>query len=194
MGLELIKPVPILNDLYFRLWLWDGKSKINRTQNYLNKDDKILDIGCGPASVSLLLTQKGYDVTPLDIKDLSFTDSIKPVVYDGNHIPFEDKEFDVSLLLTVLHHVHDPIKLISEAVRVSKKIILIEDVYDNPFQKYLTYFADSLINLEIIGHPHSNKSDRQWKYIFNEMGLMLSDSTIMRYIYFFRQATYVLNA
>lgn len=93
MGIEHIKPIPILNNLYFSLWLLDARSKINRIKNSIGDHDKILDVGCGPGSVSLLLKEQGYDVISLDIKDISFTNKVKPVLYDGHFIPFGDKEF-----------------------------------------------------------------------------------------------------
>ncbi|NIP38730.1 MAG: class I SAM-dependent methyltransferase [Candidatus Dadabacteria bacterium] len=193
MGLEHIKSIPVLKDLYFKLWLEDAQSKIKHIENYLGADKKILDIGCGPGSVCLLLNDMGFNVTALDVKDLTYTDKVKPAIYDGSNIPFKDKEFDTSLLLTVLHHVYDPEALLKEAIRVSEKIIIIEDVYNGTLQQYLTYIADSLVNFEIIGHPHTNKSDKEWKEQFGKLGLKLSNSSVNNYMCFFKQAVYVLE-
>ncbi len=139
-----------------------------------------------------MLQEKGYDVTALDIKDLTYTDKIKPVLYDGRTIPFADNQFDISLLLTVLQHVSDPINLLEESARVSKKIIIIEDVYNSIFQQYLTYIVDSLVNFEIFGHPHTNMTDKQWRDQFDKLGLKLFTAYVDNYIYLFRQAVYVL--
>lgn len=193
MGLEHLKSIPLLNDVYFKIWLKDAASKINRIFTHLGQEDKILDIGCGPGSVSLLLKEEGYDVTALDIKDLTYTDRINPVLYNWRTIPFADKQFDISLLLRVLHHVSDPINLLKEAARVSKKIIIIEDVYNSTIQQCLTYIVDSLVNFEISGHPHTNNTDIQWRDQFDKHGLKLSTASVDNYIYLFRQAVYVLN-
>lgn len=93
----------------------------------------------------------------------------------------------------VLHHVSEPSKLLNEAARVSNKVIIIEDVYDSPIQKYLIYITDSIVNLEITGHLHTNNSHNGWKQTFEDLGLKLTNSSINDYIFLFRQATYVLN-
>ena len=114
-----------------------------------------MDIGSGTCNVCEILSKKGYEITPLDVHDLSFVNNIKPVIYDGNKIPYANNKFDQTLILTVLHHTPNPEKILQEAKRVSKRIIIIENVYSNWLHKYLTYFFDSLLNLEFIGHPHT---------------------------------------
>jgi len=69
-------------------------------------------------------------------------------LYDGKKIPYDDDSFDVALLITVLHHTPHPEKILQEAQRVAKKIVLVEDVYSTVFHKYVTYFFDSLVNFE----------------------------------------------
>ncbi|MGH8750835.1 MAG: class I SAM-dependent methyltransferase [Burkholderiales bacterium] len=179
-----------LKSLVFQAWLWDAKQKINKI-NIL--EHKLLDIGCGPGSVCLLLKQRGHDVTALDVEDLSFTPEVKPLLYDGKKIPFENDAFDVALLLTVLHHTPDPKAILLEAKRVARKIIVIEDVYRNRLQQCLTYFFDSLFNLEFFGHPHSNKTEAQWQALFAELGLKLQQTDSWRFLLLFRQALYVLE-
>ncbi|MFH1451515.1 MAG: class I SAM-dependent methyltransferase, partial [bacterium] len=148
---------------------------VKEIRSFLSKNSKILDIGSGTCNICEVLRKNGHDVTPLDIQNLSFTDSIRPILYDGIKIPFDDDKFDISLIITVLHHTAEPDKILEEAARVSKQIIIIEDIYTNVIHKYLTYFFDSLLNLEFVGHPHTNKSDKQWKVTFNELGLKLID-------------------
>jgi len=194
MGLGLLRNIQFINNLYFKLWLWDATNKINRIESYLNKESKILDIGCGTAAVTLLLKEKGFNVTPIDIEDQSFISYINPIIYDGSRIPIDDNEFDISLVLTVLHHVYNPVKLIKEAKRLSKKIIIIEDIYTNTLQKYLTFIVDSIINFEFIEHPHSNKADKEWKDIFEENELKLTYSSKLNYLIFFKQALYILDS
>ncbi|MCK4588275.1 class I SAM-dependent methyltransferase [Candidatus Woesebacteria bacterium] len=148
---------------------------VRLVSRYINEKDKILDIGCGVCDVAKNLVDSGFDVAALDVKDISIHKDITPVVYDGEKIPFENDFFDVAFLITVLHHIKEPEKLLREAKRVSKRIIIIEDIYESNFQKLLTYLMDSLINFEFIGHPHSNKSDKEWKKEFKKQGLKLLD-------------------
>ena len=149
---------------------------VRLVSRYINKKDKILDVGCGACDVAKSLVDSGFDVTALDVKNLSIHKDITPVVYGGEKMPFDNDSFDVAFLITVLHHLKEPEKLLRETKRVSKRIIIIEDIYESNFQKLLTYLMDSLTNFEFIGHPHSNKSDKEWKKEFKKQGLKLLDS------------------
>jgi len=48
------------------------------------------------------------------------------VIYDGIKLPFEDSQFDVSLLNETLHHCEDPESVLIEAKRVAKSVYVIE--------------------------------------------------------------------
>jgi len=154
-----------------------GNQRINKILNLigpcLKKKDKIIDIGSGPCIMAKRLLENGHSLTPVDVKDLSFYKDIEPIIYNGKKLPFKNDSFDVALLIAVLHHTPDPIKIIKEAKRVAKRIIIVEDVYENTFQKLLTFGVDSLINLEFFGHPHSNKNDEEWLKVFKDLNLKL---------------------
>jgi hypothetical protein len=56
--------------------------------------------------------------------------------------------------------------------------------------------ADSWVNWEWRGHPHSNRSDAQWRETFGRLGLRVASSD--EHIHWlwpwrFRHATYVLE-
>jgi ubiquinone/menaquinone biosynthesis C-methylase UbiE len=193
MSLAVIKNHSLLKELVFKVWLWDAKFKIERIQEYLSPKDRILDIGTGPGSVCLLMNGESYNVTPVDVIDQTLSPEIDPEIYNGKKLPYENSSFDTALILTVLHHTSNPEEILLETKRVANKIIIIEDIYSNPFQKYLTYFVDSIVNMEFWGHPHSNKSDREWKELFIELGLKLKGAKYNRFLLFFRQATYYLE-
>lgn len=150
---------------------------IHQFEQYLKKGDRLLDIGSGTCNIVDTLQKTGYDVTALDIDNLSFIPAITPELYDGKKIPYPDKHFDVSLIITVLHHTTNSEQIIKEAARVASKIIIIEDIYANNIQKYLTYFLDSLLNLEFRGHPHANRTDQAWKELFLSYGYKLSHTS-----------------
>jgi len=193
MSLEILQNNSFLKELVFKVWLWDAKFKIERISEYLSLKDKILDIGTGPGSVCLLMNREGYNLTPVDVIDQTLSSEVIPEIYDGKKLPYNNSSFDTALILTVLHHTSNPEKVLSEAKRVSKKIIIIEDIFINPIQKYLTFFVDSIVNLEFISHPHSNKSDNEWKELFIELGLKLKEAKYNRFLLFFRQAVYYLE-
>lgn len=143
---------------------------------FLLNRNEILDIGSGFCRIARILRDKGYQVTPVDIQNLSIVEEIRPIICDGKKLPFTNNSFDTALLLTVLHHTADPEAILKEANRVSKEIIIIEDIYKNTGQKYFTFVMDSLINLEFFGHPHTNKSDVGWKKLFEGLNINLKGS------------------
>lgn len=165
----------------------------NYFRRYLSSKGRIIEIGGGSCDIANILIHDGYKVKVVDIQDLSLFKQIKPIIYNGVNIPFSDKSFDVALLVTVLHHIHKSEIVLKEAQRVAKKVIIVEEVYKDNLQKYLTFLMDSITNLEFIGHPHSNKTDLEWKSQFKKMNLNLIDSTYERFWLFFTQATYILG-
>lgn len=193
MSLAILQNNSFLKELLFKVWLWDAKFKIERIAEYISLKDKILDIGTGPGSVCLLMNRRGYNLTPIDVQNRTLSQEIEPEIYDGKKLPYNNSSFDTALILTVLHHTPNPEEILLEAKRVADKIIIIEDIYTNPIQRYLTYFVDSIVNMEFSGHPHSNKSDNEWKEVFLELGLKLKAAKYSRFLLFFRQATYYLE-
>lgn len=177
----------------YRFWRSDSKRKVSWIRIYLHITDKVLDLGAGPCWVTSLLREEQFNVIPLDIEDRSIIGGIGSIVYDGRNIPYSDNEFDVALVLTVLHHVKDPISLMKEVKRVSKRIIVIEDIYSNNTQRGLVKFLDSMINLEFKGHPHNNKNDNQWKTLFKDMGFTLKDTQYHKMMGIFTQSVYLLE-
>ncbi len=88
----------------------------------------VLDIGTGTGfglNVAMdALREKatrfaGCDVSPemLDIASTRLNDA-ELVLFDGVRLPFEDGEFDLVMLVSMLHHLRDPVPLLHEAARV----------------------------------------------------------------------------
>ena len=189
----------LLHRKWFREWVMKSiparlRIKQARIARHLSAGVPILDIGAGHGGLCKALRADGFDVTPLDIQNLSFFPDVVPILYDGRQLPFPDKAFDTSLMITMLHHTPDPVQLITEACRVTRRrLVIMEDIYSNPIQKELTFFTDSLVNLEFEGHPHTNKTDAEWLAEFQKMGLKLVFREDFRTLLFFRQVIYVLE-
>lgn len=166
--------------------------KKKRLFKFYSNEENILDIGSGNCGLNLLIKNAGYQITSLDIVNKSVFEDIQPIIYEGQKLPFKDKEFEVVQLITVLHHIKEPEKNIAEALRVGKKLIIMEDIYENELQKYLTFTADSINNWEFLGHPHTNKSDAEWRKLFKNMGLKVVKAEYYDFLIFFKQVTYIL--
>ncbi len=184
---------PILGPLVFAGWKFDAARKLNWMKRHLTYMGSHIEIGSGPGSVLDVMRQKNYDVDGLDIQDSSFRDDLRPVLYSGIQMPFCKHAYDTALLLTVLHHTSNPEHVLSEAARISKRLIVIEDVYETRFMEWLTKRFDSLMNLEFFGHPHNNRTDAQWQATFERLGLSVHHKSIHRVAGIFKQAIYVLE-
>lgn len=179
--------------MVFRLGRGRGRFFADLITPHMAVRDTVLDIGTGTGNVCAVLRERHYRVTPLDVEDLSFSDTVQPTIYDGVTMPYPANTFMVALLLTVLHHTPDPEAVLSEAARVARRVIIIEDIYDSTFHKYLTFFCDSLFNAEFRGHPHSNKSDSAWQMLFRQRGYKIVSVHYTRSFVVFKHAVYVLE-
>ncbi len=95
------------------------------------------------------------------------------VVYEpGTPIPFADKSFDTSMFITVLHHIPDPVAVLKEAMRVTRKsVIIVEDLYRHSLGRLWTILRDMIYNFEFIGHPCQFHKREEWTEIFEGLGL-----------------------
>ena len=193
MGLKILKKENLFNRIISKLWLKDAYRKIERIEKFLNKEDKILDIGGGPGTVSYLLKTKGYDLKVIDVQDVSIFKDVQPLIYDGTKIPFDDNRFDIALILTVLHHTNSPEIILNEAKRVAKRIIIIEDIYNSLLQKYFTFLIDSFANFQIFNHPHSNKNHNGWIRLFKNLNIEVIEYRIIKTAPLLHQVTYILK-
>lgn len=183
--------IPIIGNMLYTLADWRTDEKVTQLSQLIPANAKLVDIGAGNCLVAKKLNRS---VTPIDIVDGSFVKDIHPKIFDGKTLPFKNQQFDMALLITVLHHIAHPENTVKEAARVAKKIIIIEEVYSNPIQKHLTYFIDSLFNLEFINHPHTNKTHTEWLNLFSKLGLKVKSSSQQKSLFgLLTRVTYLLS-
>ncbi|NPV50693.1 MAG: class I SAM-dependent methyltransferase [Candidatus Methanofastidiosum sp.] len=162
-------------------------------EEFLKKEEIILDVGCGSCNVLEILEERDFNVVALDIKNTSIVEGITPVVYDGKKMPFADNTFELSMILTVLHHTNHQKELIKEVMRVTKnRIIILEDIYTNRIDKLITKFVDGLINLELNG-INSNRKDSEWRILFNNLGLKILNVRFLNKYLVFKPVIYELE-
>ena len=92
------------------------------------KNARVLDVGCGDGYAARMISNERPDVELHGIDVLMRPESyIKITQFDGEVIPFDTKSFDAVMFVDVLHHVQDPEILLREAIRVTRRNILIKD-------------------------------------------------------------------
>lgn len=119
---------------------------IESIENRVGSFAKILDVGCGAGLLANPLSERGYDVTGVDLSKESLLcagnhDTTKKVKYlYGNalDLPFEDKSFDVVLAMDLLEHVDMPVKVIKECSRILRSHgLLFFHTFNKNFFSYL---------------------------------------------------------
>lgn len=134
----------------------------------------ILDVGCGDGRIAQAIHERKPNLQFLGLEVMAReTCSIKHTLYDGHHLPFEDKSFDYVMFVDVLHHTHNIEQLLSEANRVAKKGIVIKDHNANNILDYwLLAIADWVGNWPYGVHlPYNFKSPQEWGTIFEKLNI-----------------------
>jgi ubiquinone/menaquinone biosynthesis C-methylase UbiE len=138
-------------------------------ENQIPERSLILDLGGGWGFYAEPLKRRGHEHLILDVVNPAYQKA--PVVlYDGTKIPFPDQSFDVTVLVTMLHHVIDPESLFREVDRVTrKKVVVIEDLYHHPIGRFWTICRDRLLNMEFMDHPHQFRKHEEWSDFFKKL-------------------------
>ncbi len=95
----------------------------------------LLDLGCGDGLVGALFARNGSEVMLADVREhpaIRLHGLPFKMLEQTGRLPFDDGQFDNTLVLTVLHHSDDPIHLLKEVNRVTAKggrAVVIESVY-----------------------------------------------------------------
>ena len=107
---------------------------------HLRPDMRLLDLGCGPGSITRGLGTRsiGVDLRPMPVEGV-------PVVgADGVALPFPAAVFDALYANAVLQHVTDPLAVLREARRVARPGAVI-GVGDVEWDGHLRHPADPLL-------------------------------------------------
>lgn len=142
--------------------------------DFIEKGSKMLDLGCGSGIVGkefqdfFQAEMIGVDIQDTRVVNLPFK------IIDGENLPFNDNEFDITLINYVLHHARNPKRLIEEAKRVSKKIIIYENLPEGIFANFFCQIHLITFNLFFQRRNPTKyyfKTEREWEEIFKEMGI-----------------------
>lgn len=95
---------------------------------WLPEEGVVADVGSGDGAVAVQILARrprlrieGYDV-------MARPHAAIPVrEFDGHRLPLDDRSVDAVILVDVLHHCDSPGDMLAEALRVSRRLILIKD-------------------------------------------------------------------
>jgi len=148
---------------------------VQKFKESIPPNSRILDIGGGWGFYQEPLERLGHSVLVLDVVRPRLQKAVL-LLYDGQKFPLDDESFDVSLVITALHHIEDPELILQEAKRVTRsKIIVVEDVFHHGLGRLWTQWRDQILNFEFVGHPCNFKTQAEWNTVFNRQGLRVDD-------------------
>jgi ubiquinone/menaquinone biosynthesis C-methylase UbiE len=92
--------------------------------------ETVLEIGCGTGHFSRWLSERGLTVTGLDVSWPMLLEARRlgsPPCLQGNAetLPFQDRSFDLAVLVTTLEFVESPQRTLEEAVRVARQGVIL---------------------------------------------------------------------
>ncbi len=151
-------------------------------QQFLPLKHPILDVGCGDgffASVTFgtKKTDVGLDTEESRIREAAATAAYKKIVtYDGYTIPFPNRSFQTVIINSVLEHVDDLPRVLSEVKRVLKPNgVCYATVMAAPWERYLfgsKIFGNGYTRWMKKKQVHVNLlSYGEWKQAFVRAGL-----------------------
>lgn len=91
--------------------------RVDWIRNRCKHAGTVLDIGCAESPLF-----PGWDnVTRIDLNEYDHPNFIK---MDAHDLKFDDKSFDIAVLGEILEHVEDPVRVLQEASRVARQVII----------------------------------------------------------------------
>lgn len=112
----------------------------------------LLEIGCGPGMFLQNFWEAGFDVTGLDSSREMLAaarnrlgDRAELRLGNATCLPFDDREFDFVVMLTVLEFLPSPLEALQEARRVARKGLLLAFL-----NKHSLYYLSSGLSLPFV--------------------------------------------
>ncbi len=148
-------------------------------KDYIKGED-ILDLGAGDGLLGEnIVNRLNKRVMLFDIIDYNYSTLPMNVFSEGDPIPLPSNSVDTTILYTVLHHAMAPRFLLEEAVRVTKKrLIIVEGYIDTTFHyrinSFFDWFLNRVIKDEDVPIPLNYNTTAKWDHIFRSEHLQIT--------------------
>lgn len=140
----------------------------------LPRDASVIDVGSGDGRLARRVQSLRSDLRVRGVDVLVRPDAlIRVEPFDGVHLPYADREFDVVMMIDVLHHASDQASLLRETARVAKRAVVIKDhVVSGRLARPTLSFMDWVGNARHgVALPYSYLTEAQWQESFARLGL-----------------------
>ncbi len=176
MELRQFSRTVILGKIFSPIYQRAARTMCKECEDFIRKDSKILDLGCGSGFVSS--TIKNYfkaEIFGVDIEDLRAVKEFPFQIFDGRTLPFKENSFDVVFISYVLHHTKNQKELVAEAKRVTKdKIIIYEDLPEGIAGKLGNFLHQITSKFIFPSQDKLNfKTGQSWEELFGELKLKI---------------------
>jgi SAM-dependent methyltransferase len=126
----------------------------------------LLDVGCGDGKLARALLNKRPDLRIEGVDVLLRERTWVPVrAFDGTNLPHPESSVDGVMLIDVLHHTQEPLALLREALRVSRRWLIVKDhVRKGSAAALRLRFMDYVGNARHgVALPYNYLSPGEWK-------------------------------
>jgi SAM-dependent methyltransferase len=142
----------------------------------LPRNARVLDVGCGDGLIASSILRLRPDLDILGIDTLVRGQVHIPVrEFDGRQLPFPDDSFDAAMLVDVVHHAAEPMRLLQETARVAGGMLVIKDhLADRVLARPTLRLMDVVGNARHgVALPFNYWSRDRWRRAFAELGLQV---------------------
>lgn len=180
-SIDLYLPLRFLDEQVF--FPVRRRNLIKLLSPHLSKADSVLDVGssCGRLARGLM-DVAGCRIEGIDVH-LQPHSYIPVHQYNGHTFPFESQSFDGVMMVDMLHHTVHPEQVLREAVRVSRRYLLIKDHYwDNRLDIFGLRLSDYIGNAPYgVSLPYRYLCLSDWTALFDQFGLRVAYVSRFRY-------------
>lgn len=122
---------PVMRAMHAPVYAARLKALLRAILPHLKPGDRVIDVGCGNGTLGRAIMDDPACPANVRVEGLErFARGGEPIPvrqYDGVSFPEPDGSADVVIVADVLHHEEDPVRLLSECRRVSRRLLIIKD-------------------------------------------------------------------